>query len=80
MARDLPVGNGNVLVAFDKEYRLREFFFPRVGEENHTNGALFRFGVWVNGQMSWVPDGWRVSRDYLDDTLVTPGGAGPRMG
>jgi glucoamylase len=71
MARDLPIGNGNLLIAFDKDYRLREFFFPHVGEENHTNGAPFRFGVWVNGQFSWVPDGWKLTRDYLDDTLVT---------
>ena len=70
MPRDLPVGNGTVLVAFDKDSLLREFHFPHVGEENHT-GEPFRFGVWVNERFCWVPDGWEVKRNYLDDTLVT---------
>ena len=38
MARDIPVGNGKILVAFDKDYLLREFYFPYVGEENHNAG------------------------------------------
>lgn len=71
MPRDLPVGNGNLLVAFDKDYLLREFYFPHVGEENHTKGKKFRFGIWVDGKFSWVPDGWRIEKDYLDDSLVT---------
>ena len=71
MPRDLPVGNGNMLIAFDRNYLLREFNYPHVGQENHTNGEQFRFGVWVNGNFSWVPDGWRITMDYLNDTLVT---------
>lgn len=71
MPRDLPVGNGNLLVAFDRNAILREFHFPHIGEENHTKGEPFRFGVWVDGQFSWVGEGWNIQRDYLDDTLVT---------
>ncbi len=71
MPRDIPVGNGNVLILFDKNGILRELFFPHVGEENHTKGEPFRFGVWVNGQFSWIPDGWEVKKNYLDDTLIT---------
>lgn len=71
MPRDIPVGNGNVLVAFDKNYVLREFYFPHVGEENHTEGEPFRFGVWANGRFGWLPQGWRIKKDYLDDALVT---------
>ncbi len=71
MPRDIPVGNGNLLVAFDKNYILREFYFPHVGQESHTKGESFRFGVWVNGKFSWLPDGWQISMNYLDDTLVT---------
>lgn len=71
MPRDIPVGNGNVLVAFDRDYLLREFYFPHVGEENHTGGALFRFGVWVDQEFHWLPRGWQLSLDYLDDSLVT---------
>lgn len=70
MPRDVPVGNGKILVAFDKDSLLCEFHFPHVGQENHA-GEPFRFGVWADGQFSWIPDGWQVKRDYLDDTLVT---------
>lgn len=71
MPRDIPVSNGNILVAFDKDYLLREFYFPHVGEENHTKGEHFRFGVWADGKFSWVPLGWSITKDYLDDTLIT---------
>lgn len=71
MPRDLPIGNGNMLIAFDKDYLLREFFFPHVGEENHTNGERFRFGVWTPQHFSWIPEGWEIKRDYLDNSLVT---------
>ena len=70
MPRDIPIGNGNVLVAFDKNSILKEFFFPHVGEENHI-GESFRLGLWTNNQFTWVPDGWEIHNNYLDDTLVT---------
>lgn len=71
MPRDIPVGNGNLLVSFDKEYLLRDLYYPHVGEENHARLAPFRFGVWVNGRFSWIPNGWRISLQYLDESLVT---------
>lgn len=70
MPRDIPVANGNLLVAFDKDSQLREFHFPHIGQENHV-GEPFRFGVWADGKFSWIPDGWQVKRDYLEGTLVT---------
>lgn len=71
MPRDLPIGNGNLLISFDADYYLREFFFPHVGEESHTGGGKFRFGVWVDGQFSWIADGWQKRKGYADDSLVT---------
>lgn len=71
MPRDIPVGNGRLLVAFDKAGLIRDFYFPHVGLENHASDAPFRIGVMVDGRFSWLPDGWEVSRDYLDDSLVT---------
>ena len=47
MPRDIPVGNGKLLVCFDREYCLRELFFPHVGQENHMQGKVCRLGVWV---------------------------------
>lgn len=72
MPRDIPVGNGSLLVTFDELYRIRDIYFPHVGKENHSEGHPFRFGLWVEGQFSWVSDaGWTRELDYLDETLVT---------
>ncbi len=71
MPRDIPVGNGNLLVAFDRNYLLRDLYFPYVGKENHTNGHPFRLGFWVNGAFSWVTEEWAIRRRYLEETLVT---------
>jgi len=70
--RDIPVGNGRLLVNFDSLYQIRDIYFPHVGQENHTEGHPFRFGVWVDGQFSWVfDDGWQRTIKYRKDTLVT---------
>ncbi len=68
MPRDVPVGNGNVLVAYDLQGFVREFHFPHVGEENHTLGQPFRVGVWVDGQFTWAHFS---HRKYVEETLVT---------
>lgn len=70
MPRDIPVGNGELLVSFEKNSLLRELHFPYVGEENHVNEP-FRIGVWNRDQVSWISDGWEVKCDYLEDSLVT---------
>lgn len=70
--RDLPVGNGSLLVNFDDKYQIRDIYFPHVGQENHTQGFPCRFGVWVDGDFSWVAsDGWVRDLRYLPETLVT---------
>ena len=70
MARDIPVGNGSLLVAYDGNGLIRDFFFPHVGEQNHAGNAPFRVGLWEDGEFVWLPDGWDCSVDYLDDTMV----------
>ncbi|MDI1240695.1 MAG: glycoside hydrolase family 15 protein [bacterium] len=70
--RDLPVGNGSLLVNFDDKYQIRDIYFPHVGQENHTEGFPCRFGVWADGQFAWVADaGWDRVLEYLPETLVT---------
>ena len=71
MARDLLVGNGSLLVAFDGDYRLADFYYPHAGLENHA-GERFRFGVWVDGALTWVEDErWQRTLTYLRETIVT---------
>src|SRR5687767_5074475 len=70
--RDIPVGNGSLLVNFDDKYQIRDIYFPHVGQENHTEGSPFRFGVWADGDFSWVSaDDWARDLRYLSETLVT---------
>ncbi len=70
--RDIPVGNGSLLVNFDDKYQIRDIYFPHVGQENHTEGFPFRFGVWAEGEFSWVfSDDWTIGLRYLPETLVT---------
>ncbi|TMD65941.1 MAG: glycoside hydrolase family 15 protein, partial [Chloroflexi bacterium] len=72
MPRDIPVGNGSLLVTFDELYRVRDIYFPRVGKENHSEGHPFRFGLWVDNEFSWISDkGWTRELNYLNETLVT---------
>jgi len=70
--RDIPVGNGSLLVTFDDQYQIRDVYFPHVGQENHTEGFPFRFGVWVDNEFSWIfSDDWKRELCYLEETLVT---------
>jgi len=71
MPRDIPVGNGKLLVCFDKNYRIRDLYFPHVGQENHVSGNVFRLGVSASGRFSWVGEEWKKELTYEEDTLVT---------
>ena len=84
MPRDIPVGNGQMLVTFDRDYQIRDLYFPHVGQENHTTSAPCRFGVWglvpqtqhTQGdrrkrRLFWSNQGWKITLSYLADTLAT---------
>jgi glucoamylase len=71
MPRDVPVTNGNLLVNFDLDYRIRDIYFPWIGQENHTQGHEFRLGVWADGAFSWMGPEWEKILRYRDDSLVT---------
>ncbi len=72
MPRDLPLGNGNLLVAFDGTYQIRELFWPHVGLENHASGHVFRLGLWAEGVFKWLDDsGWQRWLVYQGANLIT---------
>ncbi|HZS76562.1 MAG TPA: glycoside hydrolase family 15 protein [Ktedonobacteraceae bacterium] len=72
MPRDLPVGNGSLLLNFDKSYNLRDIYWPHVGQELQTAGDISHTGVWVEGQFAWLdaPE-WQRDMVYEPETLVT---------
>jgi len=71
MPKDIPVSNGNLLFNFDSDYRIRDVYFPLIGQENHSKGHPFRFGVWVDGRFSWMGPEWKKDLRYHDNSLVT---------
>jgi GH15 family glucan-1,4-alpha-glucosidase/ferredoxin len=78
MPRDIPVGNGRLLVTFDDRYQLRDIYYPHVGQENHGGGPC-RFGVWADvpggsgkRRLAWSSEsGWSIRQRYLRDTLTS---------
>jgi GH15 family glucan-1,4-alpha-glucosidase len=71
MPRDLPLSNGRLHVAFDRQYVLRDIYFPRVGKENHAVGRPFRFGVFVDGKCRWMGPDWELDMRYAEDSMST---------
>jgi len=72
MPRDIPIGNGSLLITFDQDYCLRDIFYPYVGRENHTNGHKFRFGLWVDGRFDWISrESWNLNLEYVNESLLT---------
>lgn len=78
MPRDIPIGNGRLLVTFDRQYQIRDIYFPHVGQENHAGAGPCRFGVYADmparhkSRLFWTSDeGWSIRQRYLRDTLTT---------
>src|SRR5215207_4777151 len=78
MPRDIPVGNGRLLITFDDRYQIRDLYFPHVGQENHAGAGPCRFGIYADlpgkrgGHLSWTNDpAWTIRQRYLRDTLTT---------
>jgi oligosaccharide amylase len=78
MPRDIPVGNGKLLLTFDNRYQLRDLYFPHVGQENHAGAGPCRFGIHTDvpgksrSQLAWTSDSsWKIHQRYLRDTLTT---------
>ncbi|GAG28736.1 unnamed protein product, partial [marine sediment metagenome] len=72
MRRDLPVGNGNLLINFDTDYNLRDIYYPYIGKENHSEGCVSRTGIWVDGNFTWIDSPqWQKEMVYESDSLVT---------
>jgi len=73
MAGNIVLGNGNILVALDKNAQVRDFYFPEVGSENHVNLKYpHKIGLWVDGEISWTDNPeWEFSIDYKTSTMAS---------
>lgn len=72
MTRPLVFGNGNIFVSSDTKNRIRDFYYPYVGQENHVSGNIHHTGIYVDGKMSWLSDdSWKWELRYKKDSLVS---------
>jgi len=74
MPRSLVLGNGSLLATFDEFLQLRDFYYPHVGQEDHTTyGKFHRLGFFIEGKgLSWTSDGsWKITPGYSDSSLVS---------
>ncbi|MBU0577136.1 glycoside hydrolase family 15 protein [Patescibacteria group bacterium] len=73
MPREIVTGNGNCLVAIDKNNMLQDLYFPYVGMEDHISFKhMHRMGVYMDNQFSWLYESsWKHKTSYIEDALVT---------
>jgi GH15 family glucan-1,4-alpha-glucosidase len=58
-------------VALDDQLRIRDFFYPNVGLENHLQSHEFKIGFWQDEKFDWIGKKWDISMKYLPETLVS---------
>ncbi len=76
MPREIVVSNGRVCVAIDSQMIIRDFFYPKVGLENHLVGHYSKLGIWVDQKFSWINENWETEMKYMPETLVSKCSAG----
>ncbi len=71
MSRSLILSNGSLAIGLDDKGRVRDLYYPHVGQEDHVRGHyIHRVGVWVQGSLSWLgEDDWDVRVECEPDAL-----------
>ncbi|MEE9394597.1 MAG: glycoside hydrolase family 15 protein [Planctomycetota bacterium] len=69
MPREIVLGNGLALAAFDSSMALRELYFPYVGQVNHSLGRASHLGIDWEGCVRWFGDDetWRIDSELSRD-------------
>lgn len=76
MPRHYALGNGTLLINLDEYTRIRDLYYPYVGQRNHVGGYPCRIGLWADGDFVWLDDpAWRWKPGYASDSLVTQASA-----
>ncbi len=74
MSRPVILSNGSMLVGINRFGLVHDFYYPYVGQENHTTAQMLRhlIGVWVDGSFSWLDGGqWTFTFSYDDNALIS---------
>ncbi len=70
MVRYIAIGNGRLLVSFNEDYNLTDFYFSRDMEENQSGGKPFKYGVSIDNNFTWINKSNIISKDYFDHTMI----------
>ena len=72
MTRHIVLGNGNILVCLDNYSRVRDFYFPYVGLENHVSGNIHKIGISIDGKFLWLDSSeWSWELRYDEKSLIS---------
>jgi len=71
MSRKIVLGNKNLVLTYDSNLNVRDFYFPHIGDENHLEEDKNRIGFWVSGKFSWIDEEWNRKIRYKKDALVS---------
>ena len=72
MAKYVTLGNGELLVGFDRYGRVQDLHFPYVGRENHVAlSHIHHIGVWSEGTFFWFDhSSWEIAVECNADNFV----------
>ncbi len=72
MAREILTGNSQLLVAIDRDYAIRELYYPLIGQTNHLSQSGIKFIVGADKNFSTIDsNNWRIKAHYLKETLCS---------
>jgi len=56
MGRSGSIGNGKILILFDENGYIRDFYYPYAGYENHVVDSKHRVGISIDSKFYWLKD------------------------
>lgn len=76
MAKSLVLGNGELLIGFDRYGQVQDLHYPYIGRENHIAlRHIHRLGVYSEGVFKWFEDAsWNIhivcSEDFVGEIVA----------
>lgn len=71
MKKEIILSNGKFFVNIDKNFSIRDLYFPYVGMYNHLNSEANAIGVCVDGKLKWIDGSWEKKFSYCENSLVS---------
>jgi len=62
------LGNSRLHVGIGSNSDIRDVYYPYVGYSDHVH--RISLGVFADGKMSWLRDGWAITQEYFSDSPI----------